>query len=183
MSVTFTRATRASHTSSIAFTGAGGKTTALFLLAKELSKDTPVIVTASSHLAEWQIALADKHIIVESPDELENTETKVSGITLITGALDGNRTKPLGEISLNKLNEFCKSHSVPLLIEADGSRQKPLKAWAKHEPPIPSFVNQVVHVVGLTGIGKLLNEENIHRPEIFSALSGLKIGEVITPDS
>ncbi len=40
-------------------------------------------------------------------------------------------------------------HAVPLLIKADGARQKPLKAPAEHEPPIPDFVETVVVVAGL----------------------------------
>src|SRR5689334_14192790 len=183
MSVSFIRAMRASRTSIIAFVGAGGKTTALFLLAKELSKNSPVVVTASSHLGEWQIAFADKHLVLESSGALNDLESKLQGITLITGALDGDRTKPLDEDSLNKLNQFCKSRSIPLLIEADGSRQKPLKAWAEHEPPIPPFVEHVVQVVGLAWLGKPLTEENVHRAEIFSKLSGLEIGAIITPDA
>ncbi len=183
MSVSFIRAMRASHTSIITFIGAGGKTTALFLLAKELSKNSPVVVTASSHLGEWQIAFADKHLVVESFEALNDLESKLQGITLITGTLDGDRTKPLDEDSLNKLNQFCKGRSIPLLIEADGSRQKPLKAWAEHEPPIPPFVEHVVQVVGLTGLGKPLKEENVHRAEIFSKLGELEIGTVIAPDA
>ncbi|MCI0556555.1 MAG: putative selenium-dependent hydroxylase accessory protein YqeC, partial [Anaerolineae bacterium] len=69
------------------------------------------------------------------------------------------------------------------LIEADGSRQRPLKAWTEHEPPIPSLVDQVVQVVGSTGVGKSLNDEHVYRPEVFSNLSGLNIGEPVTPDA
>jgi len=36
--------------------------------------------------------------------------------------------------------------------------------------------------VGLSGIGKPLNDEIVHRPEIFSKLSGLHADEVITPE-
>ena len=181
--ISLERALRASNFSSIAFIGAGGKTTALFQLARELVKRTPVIVTASSHLGGWQIPLADTHIIVDSPMVLEGLENKLEGIMLITGALDGDRTKPLDTESLNWLNRFCKQRSIPLLVEADGSRQKPLKAWAEHEPPIPNFVEQVVQVVGLAGIGQPLSPEVVHRAETFSALSGLRMGETITPDA
>ncbi len=183
MTISIEQALRASKSSCIAFIGAGGKTTALFQLARELAKHTPVIVTASSHFGEWQISLADTHLIVESPVALEGLENKLQGVTLITGIFDGDRTKPLGEKSLDWLHQFCKNHSVPLLIEADGSRQKPLKAWAEHEPPIPNFVEQVVHVVGLSGIGKPLSEEVVHRAEIYSKLSGLDVGEIITSDA
>jgi molybdenum cofactor cytidylyltransferase len=81
------------------------------------------------------------------------------------------------------LKQFCDVHAIPLLIEADGSRQKPLKAWAEHEPPVPAFAEMVLQVVGLTGLGRPLNNENVHRPEIFSKLSGLHVDELITPDA
>jgi molybdenum cofactor cytidylyltransferase len=41
----------------------------------------------------------------------------------------------------------------------------------------------VVQVVGLTGLGKMLDDENVHRPEIFSRLSGLPLGQPVTTDS
>ena len=177
------QALRASSSSIIAFTGAGGKTTAMFQVARELSAKTPVLVTASSHLGTWQIPSADKHLIVHSPDDLKTLDSKLGGITLITGEFDGDRTKPLDADGMNDVYKFCRQNSVPLLIEADGSRQKPLKAWAEHEPPIPPFVQQVVQVVGLSGIGKPLVDEVVHRSAIFSRLSGLDIGQPITAEA
>ena len=177
------QAIRASSSSIIAFTGAGGKTTAMFQLARELSAKAPVLVAASSHLGAWQVSLADKHLIVTSFDDLKTLESELQGITLITGEFEGNRTKPLDADGMNALHKFCTQHSVPLLIEADGSRQKPLKAWAEHEPPVPPFVKQVVQVVGLSGIGKPLSNEVVHRPEIFSRLSGLQFGQSITAEA
>jgi molybdenum cofactor cytidylyltransferase len=81
------------------------------------------------------------------------------------------------------LQQFCRSHSIPLLIEADGSRGKPLKAWAQHEPPIPVFVDTVVQVAGLSALGNPLNEDNVHRSELFSRRSGLNPGEMISPEA
>jgi len=81
------------------------------------------------------------------------------------------------------LYHYCKENTIPLLIEADGSRQKPLKAWADHEPPIPSFVDLMVHVVGLSSLNKPLAVEHVHRVEIFSALSDLEIGKLISSDA
>jgi len=182
MVIPLSKALRPSNESMIAFTGAGGKTTAMFQLARELSKNTPVLVTASSHLGVWQVSLADRHVVVEPLHAIKNLNENPSGITLITGAFEGDRTKPINDELLAWLSEFCKSRSFPLLIEADGSRQKPLKAWAEHEPPIPKFVDQVVHVAGLGGLGKPLHIDNVHRPEIFSHLGGIQIGEIITPE-
>jgi len=186
MNLSLAQALRVNSSSCIAFIGAGGKTTAMFQLARTFSKNegsSPVIVTATSHLGAWQLGLADQHIMADTPDPIEKLEHGLKGVILITGEMDGDRTKPINNNLMNWLRQFCGYHSIPLLIEADGSRGKPLKAWAEHEPPVPDFVEFVVQVVGLTGLGKSLNDKNVHRPEIFSRLSGLSIGESITADS
>src|SRR5512138_822952 len=84
------KALRVSLSPIVAFTGAGGKTTALFQLARALSKNSPVIVTASSHLGTWQVSLADQHLMVNSAGKLDGLESNLQGVTLITGAIDGN---------------------------------------------------------------------------------------------
>jgi hypothetical protein len=58
----------------IAFVGAGGKTTALFQLARELP---PVIVNATTHLGVWQ-SLADRQS--PQPSLLEAIEHGLSGV-------------------------------------------------------------------------------------------------------
>jgi molybdenum cofactor cytidylyltransferase len=82
-----------------------------------------------------------------------------------------------------RLYAVHKNHLLPLLIEADGSRQRPLKAPAAYEPVIPEFVEKVIVVAGLAGLGKPLKNEFVHRPEIYAALGDMNLGEVITPDS
>jgi molybdenum cofactor cytidylyltransferase len=181
MNLSLAQALRVNSSPCVAFIGAGGKTTAMFQLARQLP--SPVFITATSHLGTWQLKLADRHIIADTPDPIEKLEHGLKGVILITGETEGDRTKPINNTLMNWLQQFCGYHSIPLLIESDGSRSKPLKAWAAHEPPIPSFVEFVVQVVGLTGLRKSLNNENVHRPEIFSRISGLSMEETITPDS
>ena len=181
MTLTLAQALRVGSSPCIAFIGAGGKTTAMFQLARQLPG--PVIVTAASHLGIWQTEFADRHIIAETSEPIEALEHSLSGVILITGEVDRDRTKPIGNELMEWLHQFCNYHSIPLLIEADGSRQKPLKAWAAHEPPIPSFVQHVIQVVGLSSIGKPLNEQHVHRPEIVSRITGLQLDQIITPDA
>ena len=179
------QALRLNSSPCIAFIGSGGKTTAMFQAARTLSgaeRVGPVIVTATSHLGAWQTTLADRHIITASP-ALEELEHGLKGVVLITGEIDGTRTKPINDQLLSWLRQFCGDHSIPLLIEADGSREKPLKAWADHEPPIPAFVELVVQVIGLGGLGKPLSDEYVHRPEFFSRMSGLQSGEKVTTEA
>jgi molybdenum cofactor cytidylyltransferase len=151
----------------------------MFQLAREM--EPPVIVTATTHLGAWQIPLADQHIVADSMKALQRIE--FTGVKLITGAVDGERTNPIDEAILARLRHKSKKQLVPLLIEADGSRQKPLKAPAAHEPAIPRWVELVICVAGLSGVGKTLNGEYVHRPELFAKLSGLESGETISPEA
>ncbi len=84
---------------------------------------------------------------------------------------------------LDRLNNICKKENLPLLIEADGSRQRPLKAPAAHEPPIPEFSELVVVLAGLSGLGKPNTESFVHRPEIFGRITGLEQGERISEEA
>lgn len=183
----------------ISFVGAGGKTTALFQLARQFEAASDlraaniedqrsnveyrksVIVTATTHLGVWQIPLADHHIIAKDTGGLQNIPD--GGVILVTGEIEGDRTKPVNENILNWLRENAKTKNSPLLIEADGSRQRPLKVPAAHEPPIPSYSDIVIHVTGMSALGKPPGENHVHRVEIFPQLSGLTPGETITPQA
>ncbi|MBM3144853.1 MAG: putative selenium-dependent hydroxylase accessory protein YqeC [Chloroflexi bacterium] len=174
------QALRLPNSPRLALVGAGGKTTALFHLAREM--DAPVIVTASTHLAVEQTRLANQHFILQESEDVNHLEDiPLSGVILLTGPIEGDRTTSLPEEIMAWLDQFCGYHSLPILIEADGARQLPLKAPAAHEPPIPSFVDTVVVVAGLTGLVKPLTSEWAHRHERFAELSGLAVGEPVTP--
>lgn len=167
----------------VCLVGAGGKTTALFQLAHDIihHASSRVILTATTHLGAWQISLADQHMIAKNLEDLNNIPPH--GVTLVTGEIEKGRTKPIDPIILNWLREKSKTDDTPLLIESDGSRQRHLKAPAAHEPPIPEFSDTVIVVAGLSGLGKPLTDELVHRAEIFSQLSGLQINQPITVDA
>jgi molybdenum cofactor cytidylyltransferase len=170
--------------SSICFVGAGGKTTSLFQLASQLVKRgiPRVIVTATSHLGTWQTEGATRHIIASNVSDLAPIlDEDLRGAILVTGPQRDDRFSPITVELLKWLREKSAATNSPLLIEADGAREHPLKAPASHEPPIPQFVENIIVLAGLSGLGKTLNDEFVHRPEIFSRLAGLPLGQEITP--
>ncbi len=164
----------------IAFVGAGGKTTAIFQLAHELPP--PVLLTTTTHLGEWQAPLANQHIIATRPEDL--SDFTPGSVSLITGpkVSEGRLASVTREVLL-WLHDMAQQQRIPLLIEADGSRQKLLKAPAGHEPDIPSFADLLLVVAGLSALGKPLTEEWVHRPERYSAVSRLNLGDSITPEA
>ncbi|PWH15794.1 MAG: putative selenium-dependent hydroxylase accessory protein YqeC [Anaerolineae bacterium] len=172
-------ALRLTRTASVAFVGGGGKTSAVFLAARELA---PALVTTSTHLAARQAHQADRHLIWHPDEPMPDVEpTSANHVTLVTGPHreDIARLTAPTPTQLEALYHWAKTHHVPLFIEADGSRQRPLKAPAEHEPAIPPFVENVVVTAGLRGLDRPLDENFIHRPHLFGALSGLQIGEIV----
>lgn len=165
----------------ISLAGSGGKTSLLFALAQELSQRSPVLVSASTHLGSWQTSQANYHLTAEEINDLDFLPNQ--GIILVTGTLDGERTRPLRPEVLQALYEIAKNKNLPLLIEADGSRQKPVKAPADHEPAIPSFSTKVIVCAGLSALGAPLTEAHVHRPEQFAHLSGSTLGHPIAPEA
>ena len=163
----------------LSLTGGGGKSSALFQLGRQLPP--PVLLTASTHLAVSQLAQADRHFLVRSVAELKALEERLfEGVILLAGPDEGSpRTLGLTPEILDMLHQIAGARGVPLLVEADGSRRLPLKAPAAHEPAIPTFTNLAISVVGLSGLGKPLDREVVHRPEIFSELSGVEMGAII----
>jgi molybdenum cofactor cytidylyltransferase len=192
-------ALRLNRNSRLALTGAGGKSSALFRLANEylgkaglheLTRDhnnpatisNCVFLAASTHLAVKQLSLADRHIILGQDLPSDRLwEVEPDGITLFTGPqVESDRTSGVSMRLLDRLCILADELRVPFLIEADGSRQRPMKAPASHEPVIPEWVDSVAVVAGLSGLGKLLSADWVHRPELFGEIAGISKDQAIT---
>ena len=175
-------ALRASKSSCIAFVGAGGKSSAMFQVAEGLSP--PVILAVTTHLAISQTSLADRWVVAQAATDLPEAGA-ISGLrVLFTGPQD--HLEKVGGVSsdlLERIRHLAADLNCQLLIEADGSRQLPLKAPAEHEPVIPPFCDLVVVVAGLSGLGKPLDDRWVHRPERYARLSGLEPGQTITGEA
>jgi len=162
----------------VAFVGAGGKTSAMFALARELPP--PVVLTTTTHLGTWQAEFADHHTLYTSTEVLENVIGDGHNVVLLTGPeVEGERLTSLDEQSLQAVHEFCVKNGLSLMIEADGAGSRLLKAPASYEPVIPSWVDHVVVVSGLGGLGKSLDSESVHRPELFGKLAEIEPGQVV----
>lgn len=146
-----------------AIIGGGGKTTLLYRLAEELSRRGTVLVTTTTHIFR--------------PAHLPCAERAEGGMPLLcvgTPCAGGKLTAPRQSFAaLAALADY-------VLVEADGSRRLPIKAHAPHEPVIPENAEQVICVVGASGLyGRV--DEVVHRPEVFARRTGER--ETATPQA
>jgi len=165
-----------------AIVGAGGKTSAMFALARQV--DGPAWVTTTAHLGTDQTAFADLFCMVESEHDINPDLWLKQKVTLVTGAAtsDDRLHSPASEL-LELIHQAAEREGVRLIFEADGSRSIPLKAPGEHEPPIPAWARQVIVVVGASALGRPLNEGTVFRAGRYAELTGLQEGETITIES
>lgn len=175
----------------VSFVGAGGKTTAMFRLARELSAlGWVVCVTTTTTIYRPGPDDFDEIIVEASPDVLlhrlgDAVSRRAGGenpdgrrILVATGYLPENKLRGIEPGLVNGLARLVGIDC--LLVEADGAARKPFKAPASHEPVVPSSTTVLVPVVGATAVDKPLLGEHVHRPEIVSGLTGTPCGERLT---
>ena len=167
----------------VALVGGGGKTSAMFRLAREaVEGGGRAITTTTTRIFAAQIALAPAHVAAaEATRERVAAALDAHGHVLVIGETDRETGKADG-VSLELFGDLRRWFpGVGLLNEADGSRMRPFKAPAAHEPVIPAATTLVVPVVGADVFGRTLDAEHVHRPELVSALSGAPLGAPLTP--
>ncbi len=167
----------------VAFVGAGGKSSAMARLAAELATQGPIVLTTTAKLALSQAALAESHLIIQDASSLSSLPALLDehGSVLVTRGVARGEPKWLGLdlSSLESLRRTSAQVGAPLLIEADGARGRSLKAPGPHEPIVPSFADLVVPVAGLDIVGMPLDEQWVHRVDRVSQVLGLRPGATI----
>jgi molybdenum cofactor cytidylyltransferase len=175
----------------LAFTGGGGKTTAMFQLANELAhpRRFRVLTTTSTRIFTAQINRSPAHITFDPAaqavaDVLPALQAELDrhGQVLLIGRADAASGKAFG-VPPEAIYALAQTGRFDLIInEADGSRMRSFKAPAAHEPVIPACTTLVSPVVGLDVLGRPLNDDAVHRAGLVSRLSGAAPEQPITPD-
>ena len=163
----------------ICFVGAGGKTTSIFRLAKELKEcDKRVLVTTTTAIYSPDKSRCDEVICNITENSYAITK-RIEPCICVLGAEVSADNKLLGVDREYIAQLFLKEVFDYILVEADGSKQKPVKAPADHEPVIPGGATKVVGVIGLDSLGLPIDSNFVHRPEQFCRLTNKNIGDII----
>lgn len=162
------------HEERLAIVGCGGKTSAMYRLAEE-NRDKAVLITTTTRILRPSKNVFDYSVL---QDEIGGKFRRKQGVTLFYGGEENSKLlSPCPDELLHAQSLFdC------VFIEADGSKNLPLKGWNKCEPVIPEFVTATLAVAVPTPIGENLSEKNTHRLPVFCALTGANAGETITAE-
>ena len=153
----------------ICVVGSGGKTTLIKKLAKRYIKENKtVFVTTTTHMfiEEDTLLTDDADTIIH---QLQEKGYAMAGIE------EGEKIKAL---SRQTYEAVCAFADV-VLVEADGSKQLPLKYPNATEPVIPENTDEIIVVCGLNAIGQQAKDV-CHRLELVKTCLGIQDDTVIT---
>ena len=172
----------------VSIVGGGGKTTLMFRLADEIAASGgKVVTTTTTRIFAAQTSIAPVHLVADYKDKfLAELKEKLERCphVLVTGPVKRDSDKAYG-VSSELVNDIVMDSvdsGLTVIVEADGSRMRSLKAPADHEPVIPKCTTTVVPVVGADIFNKLLNDKNVHRSKLASDMLDLCSESRITPE-
>lgn len=152
----------------VSVSGSGGKTTfcktlslELFEVNEFLNNKVSVLFSTTTKIKDFD----DKQylkILYDKDYTLKDLKI-IKGLYLIAKKEEAHKLSSLPLEILEKITSIF-TYSI---LEADGSKRKPLKAWNKNEPV---YFKNTTHSIGIIPIKSLnleINDKNIHRLEIF----------------
>lgn len=138
----------------LSFVGAGGKTSGMLELARDLAaQGKKVLVTTTTHM-EHPLNLNQPGCVDASAEEIAEQLEK-NGFLIA-----GSQAEQPGKIKGLPVPvwEQVKKKADVILVEADGAKRFPLKVPGKQEPVIPKECTHILISAGAGALGRTLKE-------------------------
>ncbi|MBU0942839.1 MAG: putative selenium-dependent hydroxylase accessory protein YqeC [Proteobacteria bacterium] len=167
----------------LSFVGAGGKTTLMFRIAEELARaDRRILVTTTTKIFAPDKKKYPHLLVTKSKQDLQDRAEMIfrRSNLIVAASHHCPKTNKLIGFSPEVVDSLWQSGCFRwILVEADGSARKPIKAPGEHEPVIPRYTRYLFGLIGLQGLGKPLDEHYVHRVKQFQEITGLAVGSDI----
>jgi len=166
----------------VAFAGAGGKSAAILQVAQELAGDGMTVLTVPT--TKMFVDEVERLGPLVTSEDLQELASRVEAAlssdnpSVVAGRarISKSRVEGVGPEEIEALTPLADV----VLVEADGSRRRPIKGTAAHEPVLPTSATLVVAVGNVSALGSPVDEDYVHRPAVFSELTGVSLGQSIT---
>jgi probable selenium-dependent hydroxylase accessory protein YqeC len=165
----------------VSIVGAGGKTSLMYRLVRELaSAGIPVVATTTTKI--WEPAEGTVPEVVLGEGNASHIEAlrgvvagsgmALSGSSVSGGKIIGHRPEFVDSIR-------TRNPGWVVVAECDGARGRSLKVPAAHEPPLPSLTTVYTVVIGADCLGSAVDSQNVFRPDDVARVAGVGLGAVV----
>jgi probable selenium-dependent hydroxylase accessory protein YqeC len=154
----------------VAAVGAGGKTSLLRALGAEAEAlGWTVLLTSTTHMGPPRAG----ETVLFAGDGASDAAVRAALRERGRATLYGRRVREdkLEGVPPARVDGLRDAADL-VLVEADGARQRSLKAPADHEPVVPRSASLLVVLCGLDVIGTPVDGSLVHRPEVVARLTG-----------
>jgi len=172
----------------ISIVGAGGKTTLMFALSRELTMHEKVVITTTTTKIFPPSSFDTPYLLIsQEENEIVDFILKKAGalghITVASKILVGSgKLQGINPLLISRLITLSPVNYI--IIEADGASKRPLKAPnPEYEPVLPPCTTLVIPMVGIDALGCELSEKYVFRSEIASRLTGISLGGTVSADA
>lgn len=161
----------------ISIVGAGGKTSLMYALGKELN-NKKVFLSTTTKILPPRFDEVDFYGIGQDV-YLDISRNMKKGSFLY-----GDRLTVEGKIDSIPLEyvKRIKEDFDYVILESDGSKRKALKGWSDNEPVVSKETTITIGVFDITTLNKLVNEDLVHRITEFLEISKAKEEKVLKGD-
>lgn len=158
----------------VAIVGGGGKTTLLYRLGRDAAeRGRRAVLAGTTRFTPAPAALMPPLVTADEPVLAAALAAVLAQSMVVVASTGPGPQGRLGAMSSATADAVAALPGLGLLaLEADGSKMRPFKAPADHEPVIPEAATHVVAVVGLDALDAPLDAEHVHRPERVRAIAG-----------
>lgn len=157
----------------VSLVGGGGKTTVLFALGRQLGPRT--ILTTTTRMGRHQTG--GFPVLDDPSDGVLGDAIERAGAVLVRRRVDGGKAVGFDGPTCDRWFVDLADH---VIVEADGSRQRPFKAPRELEPVLPSLTTHLVACVGAEALGRVIADA-CHRPMRLAAVAGCSPYQRLTP--
>jgi molybdenum cofactor cytidylyltransferase len=145
----------------VSLIGAGGKTSTLLALGRELAEvGWRVLATTTTPIDGAQLGIMPEALSIHSGAEVISSALGMHGFAFVCDRVSSGTVYPPGQRAISWLLDSVDADA--LLIESDDARGLPFKAPYDHEPIIPPETTLVIPTASLSVLGKPLNEEHVY---------------------
>lgn len=155
----------------VSVVGCNGKTTTMRKIALEYlatNRNHTALLATTTKVGQDQLPAETQ--VFYSLDDLKHAhkDNRAKPLGLLTGDLyKGMYTNPGND----ELSEAMNLYNI-CVMEADGSRQRPLKAWRDHDLPIHPKTTLTIGILPIDALGLMPTPENTHSFEKFCEVFG-----------
>jgi probable selenium-dependent hydroxylase accessory protein YqeC len=170
----------------VSIMGAGGKSTLMNRLADELIVLGCTVVLTSTTNYHRPHSLQPEQILLtrearEWPEKLRALVQRWNRLLVLHHDLGDAMVKGIDVAAVRTIHEHIPDAIV--IVKTDGARKRWFKAPNQSEPVVPPWSQHCITVVNHEILGQPLTDALVHRPERVAELTGLNLGDPITPQA